>query len=105
MIISLFPVSSSCIDIKLLPTAIQNHTTVPLSIPNMAYKLLTRFFLSEDFGVTFSSSLYSSILLGFFFFFFFLHNEHRHVKITCTFRVKTCQSVNVKTVRDKETAY
>ena len=62
MIISLFPVSSSCIDIKLLPTAIQNHTTVPLSIPNMAYKLLTRFFLSEDFGVTFSSSLYISIL-------------------------------------------
>lgn len=102
MIISLFPVSSSCIDIKPLPTAIQNHTSVPLSIPNMACKMLTRFFLSADFGVTFSS-LYISILLGFLS--FFLHNEHGHVKITCTFRVKTFQSVNVQTVRDKETAY
>lgn len=71
MIISLFPVSSSSTDIKPLPTAIQNHTTVPLSIPNMAYKMLTRFFLSADFGVTFSSSLYISILLGFSFLFFF----------------------------------
>ena len=70
MIISLFPVSSNCIDIKPLPTAIQNHTTMPLSIPNLAYKMLTRFFLSADFEVTFSSSLYISIVLGFFFFFF-----------------------------------
>ena len=38
---------------KALPIIIQNNTIVPLPLPNMACKMLTRFFLSAEFGIIF----------------------------------------------------